>query len=975
MPPRRPRRALRAAVAALALVLASAPLALAEPDGDPFGPPATPETPVSEDPRGADIEPVAERIPTVPEPDGTAVELDADLYLPPDGDGPHPALVLAHGFGGSKADLRAQAQEYASAGYVVLAYTARGFGDSGGRIHLMDPALEGADVSTVVDHLAERDDVATDGPGDPRVGIAGGSYGGAAALIGSALDPRIDAAVALITWHDLAQSLFAQSATDAAAPPTPAGLEPLGTPGVYKQLWGSRFFAGAVGGGPGAGAPAGGGAPGGGDPLCGRFEPQLCAGLTQAAETGAADPDLLARLRSHSPAEVIGDRMPPTLLIQGQSDSLFGLDQSDANASLIAATGAPVAIRWTDGGHDGPSTTASADADASRAWLEAYLDPGLGPVEATARPLPVDAFTYTVPLQRRQATARIERLDAYPGLAGDAGVERIELDLSRTSSSELRLLTPPGGQPASMTTLPGLVGSSALGGLPTYPLAALPGSSGAVDTVALPERRIVAGAPRIRLTVTSTGPDTVLFASLWQVQGATATQPRALVAPVRLSGEPGQAQEVVVTLPAAAYVMEQGSRWRVLITTTDSAYAGPREVRGDLVDLSGATLELPVVDGTPVIAAGEGGADRETLLVGGALAVLLAGTGGLAAYRRVQRSRDHGRADVADIPLVIDRLVKTYGDGHRAVDDVSWRAERGQVVGLLGPNGAGKTTTMRMMLGLIRPDSGAVYVLGQRITPGADVLGRVGALVEGPGFLPHLTGRQNLEAYWRATGRPASEAGLDEALDVAALGGALDRPVRTYSHGMKQRLGIAQAMLGKPDLLFLDEPTNGLDPPQIAAMRPILQAYAATGRTVVVSSHMLSEVEMTCSHVVVMHAGRVITAGRVDDLVASEDTTVIDVPVPPSGSQLAMLRAVAGVRDVEVIDEGDVAKVTVVADLPRASVVRSAVDAGLEVVGVGSRRHLEEVFLGVIAGATGGDAAAPGAGQSLIERLRQVRAR
>ena len=211
-------------------------------------------------------------------------------------------------------------------------------------------------------------------------------------------------------------------------------------------------------------------------------------------------------------------------------------------------------------------------------------------------------------------------------------------------------------------------------------------------------------------------------------------------------------------------------------------------------------------------------------------------------------------------------LVKTYADGHRAVDDVSWAAHRGQVVGLLGPNGAGKTTTLRMVMGLIHPDSGTVHVLGQPVHPGAPVLAQVGALIEGPGFLPHLTGRANLEAYWAATGRDPKDAGFEAVLEVAALGDAVDRPVRSYSHGMKQRLGIAQAMLGMPDLLVLDEPTNGLDPPQIAAMRPILRAYADTGRTVVVSSHLLGEVELTCSHVVVMHAGRVLAAGSVEEL-------------------------------------------------------------------------------------------------------------
>lgn len=958
---RSPRRRVSAAVvAALTITMMYAPLASSEPRDDPFGPDQVSEAPSEERTPAPDIEPAAERIATVPERDGTEVELDADIYVPESGEGPYPALILAHGFGGSKAGLRTQAQEYAGAGYLVLAYTARGFGDSDGRIHLMDPELEGADVSTLVDNLAARDDVRKDATGDPRVGIAGGSYGGAAALMGSALDDRIDAAVAAITWHDLAQSLFTQSATSSENPSTPADLSPIDTPGVFKQLWGSRFFASALAGGP---AP-------GGNPLCGRFEAGLCDGLTQAAETGEASPELLDTLRAHSPAEVIGDRMPPTLLVQGMADSLFGLDQADANARLIADTGAPLAIRWMDGGHDGISTTAVADEAAALAWLDAYVGTAESTDEALAQPLPVEAFSYPLPLARRQVTPERERLDAYPGLGGADPLERVELDI-RPVSSRIRLLNPPGGEPASMTTVPGLGG--ALGNVSTYALAALPGSSGAFETSAVPEPLTVVGSPRVRLTVRSSGAETVLFASLWQLQGSTPLQQRALVAPVRLSGTPGQVQQVTVELPAATYRLQAGTRWRILLTTTDSSFSGPTEVRLDQVNLTEAVLELPVADGIRV-GATDGG-DTEAWLVGGALVALLLGIGGLAAYRRFRQSREAVREDLADIPLVVDSLVKTYKDGHRAVDDVSWRAERGQVVGLLGPNGAGKTTTMRMMLGLIMPDSGAVYVLGRRITPGADILGQVGALVEGPGFLPHLTGRQNLEAYWRATGRPEEEAGFAEALDVAALGGAVDRPARTYSHGMKQRLGIAQAMLGKPDLLFLDEPTNGLDPPQIAAMRPILQAYASTGRTVVVSSHLLSEVEMTCSHVIVMHAGRVITAGRVDDLVASEDTTVIDVPPRPVPDAIAALEAAPGVRSVEVIDEGDIAKVTVVADVARVEVVRAAIDAGLEVLGVGSRRHLEEVFLGVIAGAQGSDPSAPGAGASLIERLRQVRAR
>src|SRR5206468_1595896 len=142
------------------------------------------------------------------------------------------------------------------------------------------------------------------------------------------------------------------------------------------------------------------------------------------------------------------------------------------------------------------------------------------------------------------------------------------------------------------------------------------------------------------------------------------------------------------------------------------------------------------------------------------------------------------------------------------------------------------------------------------------------SFVEGAGFLPHLSGAANLSLYWAATGRPLDEAHLEQALEIAGLGDAVRRRVGTYSQGMRQRLAIAQAMLGLPDLLVLDEPTNGLDPPQIHQMRDVLKRYAATGRTVVVSSHLLSEVEQSCSHVVVMHRGRLVAAGDVDDIVA-----------------------------------------------------------------------------------------------------------
>ena len=271
--------------------------------------------------------------------------------------------------------------------------------------------------------------------------------------------------------------------------------------------------------------------------------------------------------------------------------------------------------------------------------------------------------------------------------------------------------------------------------------------------------------------------------------------------------------------------------------------------------------------------------------------LVLAGIVGLVVLWRLRRRAD-SRPDLAGTPLVVDGLVKTYADGVRAVDGVTFRAEPGQVVGLLGPNGAGKTTTMRMIVGLIRPDAGAVYVGGESVHAGADVLADVGAFIEGPGFLPHLSGMANLRAYWAATGRPAEEARLDEALEIAGLGSAVHRQVRGYSQGMRQRLGIAQAMLGLPPLLLLDEPTNGLDPPQIRAMRKVLADYAAAGRTVVISSHLLAEIELTCSHVVVMQRGRVILTGAVSELTSSDSLTMIGLaPRADVSSAVHLLQA------------------------------------------------------------------------------------
>jgi ABC-2 type transport system ATP-binding protein len=297
----------------------------------------------------------------------------------------------------------------------------------------------------------------------------------------------------------------------------------------------------------------------------------------------------------------------------------------------------------------------------------------------------------------------------------------------------------------------------------------------------------------------------------------------------------------------------------------------------------------------------------------------------------------------ATAPVAAVGLGKAYGDGFRAVADLTFSVGRGQVLGLLGPNGAGKTTTLRMLLGLIHPTEGEIRVFGERVGPGAPVLARVGALVEGPGLLPHVSGIGNLHAYWQATGRPADEARFDVALQIAGLGSDIDRRVGAYSHGMKQRLAIAQAMLGLPDLLVLDEPTNGLDPPQIAEMREVLRSYAATGRTVLLSSHLLAEVEATCTHVVVMHGGRLVAHGAVAEVVGNAVTVAVDVSDPSRAAAIA--EALPGTADVRTTPSGLLLRLP---GTTRAELVRALVADGVAVDRVAPQHALEEAFLTLV---------------------------
>jgi ABC-2 type transport system ATP-binding protein len=285
--------------------------------------------------------------------------------------------------------------------------------------------------------------------------------------------------------------------------------------------------------------------------------------------------------------------------------------------------------------------------------------------------------------------------------------------------------------------------------------------------------------------------------------------------------------------------------------------------------------------------------------------------------------------------VVTEKLSKRYGD-LAAVDAVSLTVERGEVYGFLGPNGAGKTTTLRMLLGLVRPCSGTARVLGQPPgTPAA--LSRTGALVEGPGFYPYLSGRANLRVLARYAG--LDDVAVEAALEQVDLTGRAGDRFRSYSLGMKQRLGVAAALLGQPDLLILDEPTNGLDPAGMADMRTLIRAVADHGETVLLSSHLLGEVEQICDRVGVISHGRLLIESTVADLRGQASVVVRADP-------LATARQVAiGEVGADRVSAADgVLRLSTPAE-HTATVVRALVHAGVSVYEVRpAERTLEDAY-------------------------------
>jgi ABC-2 type transport system ATP-binding protein len=291
-------------------------------------------------------------------------------------------------------------------------------------------------------------------------------------------------------------------------------------------------------------------------------------------------------------------------------------------------------------------------------------------------------------------------------------------------------------------------------------------------------------------------------------------------------------------------------------------------------------------------------------------------------------------------------LTKRFG-ARVAVEDVELRVPRGSAFGYLGPNGAGKTTLIRMLLGLTDTTSGTMSLLGRPVpAQRATALARVGAIVEEPRFHTYLTGRENLRIV-AAAREPAAHGRIDGALARAGLADRADERVKRYSQGMRQRLGVARALLADPELLILDEPTNGLDPAGIHEFRLMIRGFVAEGRTVLLSSHLLGEVERICDHAAIVDRGHVVTQGSIAELAAGAEQAIV-VATSDDEEALAIVSMHRAVAGIDVVPDG--LRITLLAEVDaRAAaddISRRLVQGGLAIRRFErARASLEERFL------------------------------
>jgi ABC-2 type transport system ATP-binding protein len=319
---------------------------------------------------------------------------------------------------------------------------------------------------------------------------------------------------------------------------------------------------------------------------------------------------------------------------------------------------------------------------------------------------------------------------------------------------------------------------------------------------------------------------------------------------------------------------------------------------------------------------------------------------------------------IADAPAIETQvLLKRFGEVV-AVDRIDLRVPAHGVYGFLGPNGAGKTTTIRMLVGLVRPTAGEARLLGETVGPGAEVLGRVGALVERPAFYPYLSAADNLAlvAITRGLVQPALSARVAEVLDRAGLADVARRKVGRFSTGMRQRLGIAAALLHRPQLVILDEPTSGLDPEGVVDVRRLIAELAADGVSIFLSSHVLPEVEQTCDRVAILRAGRIVAEGETADMLRRGARLAIRFDSVHEAEDALPVLATMAIGPIEHEPGTTLALIDAAPGLGSA-VSRALAAAGLFPAELAVRRpSLETVFMELVGEhATGGDGAPPSA--------------
>ena len=295
----------------------------------------------------------------------------------------------------------------------------------------------------------------------------------------------------------------------------------------------------------------------------------------------------------------------------------------------------------------------------------------------------------------------------------------------------------------------------------------------------------------------------------------------------------------------------------------------------------------------------------------------------------------------------VNKLSKSF-NGFQAVEDVSFTVYKNDVFGLLGPNGAGKSTSLRCMLSLIQADAGEISLFGKPLKNNrSEILSNIGSIIEKPDFYKYLSAYKNLELLARISGSSVPKSALYDILEFVGLHGRENHKFKTFSHGMKQRLGIAQALMHDPDLIILDEPTTGLDPQGIVDIRNlILKLSQEQGKTVILSSHQLSEIEMIANRMVIINKGRTIIEGRVDELLNTSKMVVrFQVDDPSRAIKLIEkdFHSVQGVSTDNRELEFEIEKIEI------ADVAESFVKNGLRIYGIEQKRKLEDYFIKMIA--------------------------